>query len=616
MSDDPPQSPTPSSAPLPASTEDHEATIQDLRTSLASAQSQLSAQSTKLSTLSDLTTELAQLKDQHSFLKAAKEAVESQLQAERVKREAAEESADDLRGQIETLRGQVEAARRGVGILQKQEKERKRMSTIGGGSGLGLTGGVEAVLEEAPDVAQPTTITDKAAKRASMILGGGKHKRSSSTSEGSDHPAGGASGGQLSTSPNLAPGGARAGLRELRLGAATVSTPPSLYSPSIAEASDDPTRMPPYRSVSGTSIGTVGTVGTATSPSKRDAALREAVAKEREAREAAESAARDAEEQQANLSRQVTSLQRRLEEAEEARVASDACLQALRDFIAGGSGAEGQDPLADPATASSLLKGISLPPLPTDRDADLRDDKPLPARPSPRKANSAAGWGFTSLFRGGAGGPPSPAISTTVEPPATPQPLLSPPATVRTSSTPRVSPLPTPQELDERAVEGLPSAAPVTWVSSWTKNVPSSGGGSSSTTPIAPGPSFDRGEPLSPPMPPSSTRKLSSFFGFNRETRLPVSHDFDAHDAFTPEAPSGEHLEPSPMPLEESEAEVEGEDRPTPQTMTTATTDEVATPMLLSPRSQVQSVIGEEGTKKRMDGVSPEGVEGATAVAI
>jgi hypothetical protein len=142
----------------------------------------------------------------------------------------------------------------------------------------------------------------------------------------------------------------------------------------------------------------------------------------------------------------------RLSESEEARQASEDCLKALREFISGsGEGEEAPSPgivdLNDPA-ALMALKGIRLPPLPTDKDPD----EPAPSVPEKK------GWGF-KIPTWKAGQTPLSPSSQAVEP-ATPRTGMSPPPSVRSSSY-------TSHE-EAAPVAATPLSA---FVSSWTRGV-------------------------------------------------------------------------------------------------------------------------------------------------
>lgn len=478
---------------------DIDALITELRASLASSQTLLSSQTTRLIKLDEVEAELAQVKDQHAFALAAKEAGDARLKEETKKREVAEELAEELKAQVETLRGQVEQARRGVMTLQKQEKERKRMSMMGG-SGLGLVQPSEGIEEEAPLSA---TVTDKASKRASVMVR--NQRRISSHSESGE--------GSLAAgvpAPSTSPAGtdARTGLRTLKLGAQQ----PALPSQNVptGDALERSSPPPNKRTLSSSPKAVAGSL----SPSKRDSAA--------------------AKEEAARLRAELAVAQKQLAESEEARFASETCLKALREFIATGSGSDSNAVDLTDSSAASALKGISLPPLPTDKE------EPEHLEPEPKKqSGKGAAWNF-KIWRQ----PASPAVSTAVEPPATPQPSVSRPTSVRSTSTNRISPLPTPNELEETSLNAVPSSSTplANFVSSWSKGV------TSTSTPITP-----MGPPDVPPKDgaaaPSTTRKISNFFGgFKREDKASTSGDFDAKDAVTSPHDHTEKLEPSLMP--------------------------------------------------------------------
>ena len=335
--------------------------------------------------------------------------MEINLKNERKRREAAEET-------VELLRGQVDQARRGVGMLQKQEKERKRMSYLPG-SALGLVGSVdtEELLESAS--------MSKASKRASFIGGGGRgHRRASSNSE-PDVIVSGPSRPTPYTSPNPDPP-KTGGLRELRLGSLT--NPPAGGSAVISPVGSHFEMIDhPVAGGGGMRTPSTSTVNH-TSPPKDN--------------------------EMTALRSELNNLRVQLSESEENRIASEVCLKALRDFMA--SGGEGQPP------PDELLRELRLPPLPS-------DPEPAEVGEQSKKAGGTGGtgWGF-KLWRGQT----SPSASTTVEPPGTPGSLPAMPA-----GTPHVSPLPTPGELS--VAEGIVQAVPTSqtplasFVSGWTKGV-------------------------------------------------------------------------------------------------------------------------------------------------
>ena len=443
-----------------------EALILELRSSLSSSQTLLHSQAQRLTQMSDLETELSQLKDQHAFVVAAKEAVENDLRQERKKREAAEET-------IQLLRGQVDQARRGVGMLQKQEKDRKRMSQIPhlppGGFGP-LMDDPEEVLEKEP--------TSKASKRTSFI--GRTHRRASSNSEPDAHIAG-SSRPTPYTSPNPdAP--KTGGLRELRLGSlANPASGSALVSPIGTHFEEIAHPIPPggQRTPSSSTMGTTAHV----SPPKPSAS----------------------EEEAAQLRHELNRVRGQLAESEENRIASEACLKALRDFMASGG--------EDAPPPNELLRSMRLPPLPSDPEPGFEADD---------SGQRKTGWGF-KLWRGGA--PASPPASTTVEPPRSPEIERDLPLGSTISNTPKVSPLPTPGELPvEGAVQSVPtSQTPLaSFVSGWTKGV-------------VPGTPADR--------PTPGGRKLTNFF--SRGGTKKDEKDLPAAPENEGEA-GGEGLDPSP----------------------------------------------------------------------
>ncbi|WVF70702.1 hypothetical protein IAT40_005495 [Kwoniella sp. CBS 6097] len=506
---------------VPAETEE---LIASLRSSLESAQATISAQSTRLSALSDVEAEHSQLKDQHAFLTAAKEAVESQLKEEVKKREVAEEN-------VEMLRGQVEQARRGVMVLQKQEADRKRMSVMSGGGGSGMMGlglGEEEVLNTFASMGggEPGSRESRIAKRSSMIAR--PHRRTSSQSEPADihvekplvSPNPQTAGGAANSSGNtLRPGGH--GLRELRLGSTPTHATTTLPSPNISTGSahhsgyfEEPTPItatfaaPAYSQPA----------GKPESPSRKEIEAVEEAAKLRSA---------------------IAALQVKLEESEEARMASETCLKALREFMAGSTGAGGNsngeqvlggetgDEKEMSASTADLLKGIRLPPLPTDRDAEEDEiEAHRAAAATAEKAkvtSSTSGWGF-KLWNARAA-PTSPSRET---PPAgaaalgstSPQKALSPSdGRSRAGSTAtvnsRLSPQPTPggggagagddylSSINSSAQTQTPLSS---FVSNWTKGV----GSGVTSPPVAASPQQAAVEK------PATSRKLSVTGFFSR----------------------------------------------------------------------------------------------------
>ncbi|WVQ71099.1 hypothetical protein IAR50_000624 [Cryptococcus sp. DSM 104548] len=442
--------------------------IASLRSQLAASQQHVSTQATKLSSLADLAVEHSQLKDQHAFLSAAKEAVEYQLKEEVKKREFAEES-------VEMLRGQVEQARRGVMALQKQDADRKRMSLMSGMSGLGLGVPQQGEDEMLASTSEQAAKDVKASRRTSMMAR--SHRRISSQSEPNEVSA--ALDRQSLVSPNVAGQPRLGGLRELRLS----STPPTVNQPSPSPPAQPTLAQASYFDESVT-----------------QAALESAVSAKAAALEDAN-----------QLRAQLRQLQSKLVESEESRIATEVCLKALREFMA--SHEDGKDG----ENAAEALKGISLPPLPTDRDPD----EPLQQEPK------GSGWGF-KLWTTGAKSPlqpPTEAVS----------PGRSRAASNATSNA-YISPLPTPG--DEYAPAGLSG-----FVSSWTKGVSAASLQNASTPNAVPAPAPANGK-LS-----AGGGGMGSFF----RRRTPES----VHDKELPTPPAAEKSVDISSPVLRSEEEKE-----------------------------------------------------------
>ncbi|CAD6578303.1 MAG: hypothetical protein TREMPRED_002152 [Tremellales sp. Tagirdzhanova-0007] len=524
-------SPTTSITPLPNSPNsnaDVDTLVASLRSSLLSSQTLLESQANRLATVHDLETDLLKSRDQLTFLTAAKEAVESQLKEEARKREIAEET-------VELLRGQVETARRGLGILQKQDKDRKRMSTLPiGAQSL-------AMGDEDVDIEKEREREVKLVKRQSML--NRSHRRVSSQSEVE-------SGSTPYASPNLgAPPPARsAGLRELRLGQVPAG-PIQVTSPSasITALSDEPVTVTaaPIMIQSTSSMSN-------TSLNKGDVPVQEELAR---------------------LKGEMIALKSSLAVSEEARVASEICLKALREFMAGGAKNDSSVLSESSTSTAELLKGLRLPPLPTDRDTEEFEPESSGEKMKDKKS-SQAGWGF-KLWKQP---PVSPALSTSVEPPATPHMNLSPPA----GPTPRVSPglglglgvgVGPGEAPTESEIAALPGAStPLTaFVHGWTKSVspgtPASGEAGS-------GPS-----PSSMTRPTSKARGISGFFMKKKLDNDGVGVGIGEKEKELPVAPvdlAGGGLEPSP---DIPEKDGKRSSQSTQETLSSTLEDEVETPV-------------------------------------
>ena len=99
------------------------------------------------------------------------------------------------------------------------------------------------------------------------------------------------------------------------------------------------------------------------------------------------------------MRRDMHALKLELDEAREARVASESCLKALRDFVKDEGGRS-----TDADGGAQMLKGVKLPPLPTDKDTDdiSSDSAFVPSTPArlaqqadvntPTQATAAGSW--------------------------------------------------------------------------------------------------------------------------------------------------------------------------------------------------------------------------------
>ncbi|KAE8540182.1 hypothetical protein D1P53_004120 [Cryptococcus gattii VGV] len=509
--------------------------VESLHKQLADSHELVSQQTTKLSSLADLAVEYSQLKDKHAFLSAAKEAVENQLKDEIKKREMAEE-------QVEMLRGQVEQARRGVMTLQKQEAERKRLSVM---SGMGLGFGPNFDEEETL-VGEMSKRDSKVSRRTSMM--GRSHRRVSSQSEPADFSIAPERQSLVSPKPPAAPRLSN-GLRELKLAA----TPATTYS-----ASPSPPSQP-------TLLGQSSYFEEFAPQAALMSANREKAAAVEEA---------------AQLRSELRHVQLKLAESEESRAATEVCLKALREFLASNEdNVNGQ-------SAAEALKGLSLPPLPTDRDPDGQFNQ-IETKP--------AGWGF-KLWSNRA----QPQSQSAIE-------ALSPGRSRATSSAttnnPSISPLATPG--DENVSAGLGG-----FVSSWTKGVtpgaPQAGAGTQS------GGSSANGALGAPQVLP---RKLSGMGGFFRRATSQVPQ---AAEKELPLPPTPTNVAtPSPVdeqageinlssPILEPEAEKAEDRRKSSATTLSDLEAELGTPhgsMEEKTEGEVEGLKGKVGELERLDEV-------------
>jgi hypothetical protein len=177
-------------------------------------------------------------------------------------------------------------------------------------------------------------------------------------------------------------------------------------------------------------------------------------------------------EEVATLRAELTSAQKALQEATDAREASETAVRALREFIAENAVGE-----SNPASGSSEgLQGLRLPPLPTDVDVADEEASAAPRKPEEPKR----GWGGWLKRE----------ASTTV--PKAPQ------APAHTST-------PSLKSVNEDEDSSTPSTG---FVSTWTKSV-----GSTSSTGAMASPSGSEPGPISPAVPQQQGgfRKFSFF---------------------------------------------------------------------------------------------------------
>lgn len=335
--------------------------------------------------------ELAELVASSKFIAAAKEAVDKELAIERSRREVAEET-------VEVLRGKVDDARKAFGTMQKQDK---RASTL-------IVGASDPSALDALGISSlddPPSVQTNKGKRTSMHFG----RRLSNASD-QEHPSTGhlllspPQVGSVLTTPTLpqAPVNSK-GLRELRLASGGTSTRTAGGMPLSPNAAtlETPDVGTTSNRWSGLNFGSAAKSPAKPTPAKDDpveeldnvAELpRPVPASHRISSSSLASAPgatlditaspeKKTDDRFESLYAEIIQLRSELTESKEARAASEECLKALREFIAGGPG--------DDADATGI-EGIKLPPLPTDRDPE--DD--LAAQTSQRDKKQASGWGL------------------------------------------------------------------------------------------------------------------------------------------------------------------------------------------------------------------------------
>lgn len=341
--------------------------------------------------------ELAEISASTKFVAAAKDAVDTELAEEKQKREAAEEL-------VEVLRGKVDDARKAFGTLQKQDKRASTVLAAGDVPGLDALG--ISSLDDAP-----VHSARKTSKRTSILFGNARRSSNASDHDPNSHqmllsPPHITSG----TTPTLpqAPVNAK-GLRELRLSStggagAGLGTPGAPPSPSAAAGSA--TLDPIPDGTTSTNRWSGLNFGARTSPARppnrelrEDAPLDpddDAARRPSPAHRISSSSAQAgvdltrsppvADDRADALVAEIATLRAQLEEAREARVASEECLKALREFIAGTTTSH----TAATTDGETGLAGIKLPPLPTDRDAEA--DEETQRTPQQEKKQGASGW--------------------------------------------------------------------------------------------------------------------------------------------------------------------------------------------------------------------------------
>ncbi|KAJ9091200.1 hypothetical protein QFC19_009196 [Naganishia cerealis] len=383
----------------------------------------LETQHTNLSTsFAQLQRELAELEASSKFVAAAKDAVDKELAEEKRKRETAEET-------VEVLRGKVDDARKAIGTLQKQDKRSSIMLTGTESPGLDALG--MSSLDDGAVTRQKTS------KRASILFGANATSKANRRLSGaSDHefssnvllspPSMGAT-----ATPTLpqAPVNAK-GLREFRLSSAGSGMPPSPNTALGTGVLLDSHKEGQSNRWSGLGFGGGAPRGSPTRPpngelredSKEDLVEELGVPKQqnrpslvgqRASSSSFQTSSTDmgvfdapanhqiGEDQLLALHKEISSLRSKLEESQEARVASESCLKVLREFVASSNSEPTPQALGDQAgmLGETGFAGIKLPPLPTDRDPE-GEDEPVTPQKQPQQGKKG-GWGL-GLWRSSA----------------------------------------------------------------------------------------------------------------------------------------------------------------------------------------------------------------------
>lgn len=158
-----------------------------------------------------------------------------------------------------------------------------------------------------------------------------------------------------------------------------------------------------------------------------------------------------------SLRAELVSLKHRLREANDAREASETCLKVLREFMAHQHAQMENDDGVDPS-----LKGLRLPPLPTDTIADEEEEPPINVPKPEPETKKAGGWGLR-LWKD----TPAPAVPA-------PAPATSQPSTTLTRSSSSSS-VHDQRPASTRSDNGE-SPSLTSFVSGWAKSSCSAGG--------------------------------------------------------------------------------------------------------------------------------------------
>lgn len=459
--------------------------------------------------------ELAALQKGHAFISAAKAAVDVELREERRKREAAEET-------VEMLRGQLEASRRALGTLKQQQQQ---------------DGGHDSPKVEQQQGLPPAPSLARTNKRQSLLFSRDPQHTDASASDVTSPKLSGSTTMPGSSGSSRVVSG---GLRELRLGATPASPPPTQTSHHLetpnAESSRRWSAFPSFsgagataESSSSSAAGERPTLAKRSSqassagidlgsPLRETSSLAAAVASSNSDAGGAASGIDVStnlhayEEELAALRFDVASLRGQLAESQEARIASENCLRALREFVATGRG--GEDASMDGGGGGGGGTGgetIKLPPLPTDADADAELYGRTPTLPSSAATtNRPSGWRLGSFFKSPAAATPSSAISNNNASIASNVSDAGGDAGSLSSPSRTGVGLGLPFD-NQQGGGGGPSTPLSSFVSNWTKGVPLGGGGG--------GPSTPEGQSTLPPPLPSRRTGSYTFGGlFNKSS--------------------------------------------------------------------------------------------------